>query len=239
MEINNITKPSDILDEKDRAMALPTDFLFDMKLQLIYAGFGERHILQADLHGKKWQEFYTKTNDKMNADNHIDSNLVLLGARGTGKTQLACELARNNYFGFMKAEYDKIVGEGESLSSKHDKYKAVSECNPVTYTTWFTFWLDYVTSIHEDGGSAKLIEKMETVALLVIDELHRLKVDTAKELIMLEHILDTRYLNNKSTIIISNFDTKEELHELVGQTIAHRMQESYQVLNFNNIESYR
>jgi len=242
MEINNITKPSQIVEEdKEMRFTKTTDFLFNMSNQLITAGFGSRHIERNNLHGEKWQEFYSKTNEKMNADNHTDSSMVFLGARGTGKTQLACELARNNYFGFMKAEYEKTVGKNECLSSKVAKYKSVSEHSQVKYTTWYKFWLDYVDSIHEvvENGKASVIEKMQTVPFLIIDELHRLKLESSKELAMLESILDVRYQNNESTILVSNFDTIEELYDLVGQTIAHRIQESYQVLDFNNIESYR
>lgn len=234
-------KPSEILDEKDRAMALSTDFLFDMRRQLQTAGFGERHISQFALTGEKWQEFYKKANEKMAADHYSDSSMIFLGARGTGKTQLACELARNNYFGFMKTEYNRIVNIHDTLQSKTIKYAQVCKKNHVRYTTWFKLWQGYINAVtsSDDNLSGEYLSEIEKVPLLVIDELHRLKTDSIKELTMLESILDARYQNNKSTIVISNFDTIEELYDLVGQTIAHRMQESYQVLDFANIKSYR
>jgi len=123
--------------------------------------------------------------------------VVLTGSHGTGKTHMACEVIR------------QAVTRGTAL-----------------YATWADIgrrWREAVTS--NDGESERaVIREFDTPALLVIDEIEVAKDGEFGDRNMRE-LLDRRYRNMRSTILLSNL-SHEALVAKLDPSVLDRMAEA-------------
>ncbi len=124
------------------------------------------------------------------------SLFVLIGQRGTGKTQLATCVARLVAFYSEEVVYRRA-------SDLYSEIKA-------------TFGVS-------DSCESDVVRSMTSPRLLVIDEMQD-RGGTAWEERVLNQIVDSRYASHKDTILISN-DVKEALVESLGPSIMSRADE--------------
>lgn len=145
--------------------------------------------------------------------------VVLHGKRGTGKTQMAAEIARSKRFPF-----DAANGP-ERKRSAH-------------YQTAMRFFLTVRTTFkkNSDRTELEIIDRMTDPGLLVIDELQE-RGETAFEDRLLTHLIDARYGARRATILIANL-SKEELGKSLGPSIVDRIHENGRCIDFT-WSSYR
>ena len=123
--------------------------------------------------------------------------VVLLGAFGTGKTQLAAWLA-----------YGVCVSMGKP-SRYYRLADLLAEARKEAYT---------------DGGSdAEVVKRLSRLGLLVLDELHYRRW-TADESLWLSRILDHRYAEKVPTVLVAN-QTPDEFRKSMDPAIIDRMRE--------------
>jgi len=145
--------------------------------------------------------------------------LILHGKRGTGKTQMAAEIARSKRF-----PIDAASGP-EPKRSAH-------------YQTAMRFFLTVRATFKKGSDKTELgiIDRMTEPGLLVIDELQE-RGETAFEDRLLTHLIDARYGACRPTILIANL-TKEELGKALGPSIVDRASENGRRIDFT-WNSYR
>lgn len=88
---------------------------------------------------------------------------------------------------------------------------------------------------HSEETRTMFFARYAKYPLLVIDEVGRVKNDV--ELKFLFHILNDRYENNRSTILVSNLSAKE-LKDYLGKALVDRFIENCTTVQFNE-ESFR
>jgi DNA replication protein DnaC len=135
--------------------------------------------------------------------------LLLLGDRGTGKTQLACELARLvcRDEPFLRELYDY---GGVPLLARYARVDEVGMEVREVYQT---------KSRTERQALARFIQPR----LLVIDECQELP-DREWERRLLGNIIDRRYSQTKPTVLIANSDAEAVL-KLFGPSVVDRIKE--------------
>lgn len=123
---------------------------------------------------------------------------AVLGTRGTGKTQLAVSLVRQNSFERYKSSlYVKAL----------DVFIALRE------------------AYRKDGDSeSKIIKQFTKPSLLIIDAMEE-RGDTPFEDRLLNHIIDKRYDNLTDTLLITN-QTPEAFATSAGPSIVSRIHET-------------
>ena len=164
-----------------------------------------RNIPPSELRGAPWLGLKSKIEARL-GDGII---VALVGRRGTGKTQLAVEVA---------------------------KVAAMAGKRPL-YSTAMEFFISIKECYREAGGSErKVIETYSTPALLVLDEVQE-RGETLWEDRLLTHLVDRRYQAQKDTILISN-QTQEAFRESIGDSISSRIIETGGVV-VCNWDSYR
>lgn len=145
--------------------------------------------------------------------------LVLHGKRGTGKTQMAAEIARTKRFPF-------------DAGTKADPKRSAH------YQTAMRFFLTVRATFKKgsDKTELEIIDRMTEPGLLVIDELQE-RGETAFEDRLLTHLIDARYGAKRPTILIANL-TKDELGKSLGPSIVDRIRENGRCIDFT-WNSYR
>jgi DNA replication protein DnaC len=145
--------------------------------------------------------------------------LILHGKRGTGKTQMAAEIARSKRFPF-----DAVTG----LEWKRSAH----------YQTAMRFFLTVRATFKKgsDKTELEIIDRMTEPGLLVIDELQE-RGETAFEDRLLTHLIDARYGAKRPTILIANL-SKDELGKSLGPSIVDRASENGRRIDFT-WNSYR
>jgi DNA replication protein DnaC len=145
--------------------------------------------------------------------------LILHGKRGTGKTQMAAELARMKQF-------------------PHDHGTQSDPRRSAHYQTAMRFFLTVRATFKKGSDKTELevIDRMTEPGLLVIDELQE-RGETAFEDRLLTHLIDARYGAKRPTILIANL-TKEELAKSLGPSIVDRIHENGRRIDFT-WNSYR
>ncbi|MDG6896506.1 hypothetical protein A6A19_00400 [Actinobacillus delphinicola] len=187
----------------------------DAQNQIIqFVNFEKAGIKKRYLH-KEFSDFYADTPRKSQVLNfckkfteafrNTGENLFLLGNIGTGKTHLACCMAKD----LVKQKIStRILPLDEIISEVKDTWNKNSEIT-----------------------ERQILNKLITVEVLFIDEVGTEKIDeTALRLI--RKIIDSRYSEMKSTIIISNFKL-ESLANLIDQRSISRLCENSQTIIFN------
>lgn len=128
-------------------------------------------------------------------------NLVLLGPRGTGKTQLAVQ--------FMAWCIEELSGTAQ-------------------YWTAADLFDELRKGFEKPAAESESFRaRLQTVRLLVIDEL-RERAHTEFEDRELTRIFDARYSSGRSTILVSNATPAEIMKEL-GPSIVSRLNETGQI----------
>jgi DNA replication protein DnaC len=145
--------------------------------------------------------------------------LILHGKRGTGKTQMAAEIARSKRFPF-----DAVNGP-ERKRSAH-------------YQTAMRFFLTVRATFKKGSTKTELeiIDQMTAPGLLIIDEFQE-RGETPFEDRLITHLIDARYGACRPTILIANL-TKEELGKALGPSIVDRASENGRRIDFT-WNSYR
>ena len=158
---------------------------------------------------KKYRDF-KPLNDNVNSEwkkvyeeskGVIENNgsLILIGRRGTGKTQMGVSL-----IGYTLTKLKKRA----------------------LYTSSFEVFLEIRNANNPNSGTTEIdaIKKFVEPQLLVIDAFE-VRAETQFEDRVLNHIIDKRYNDLKSTVIISN-DTAENFAKVVGNSIIDRIVEN-------------
>ncbi len=150
--------------------------------------------------------------------------VALTGQRGTGKTQMACELcrlrteARRAYYGTPIDERGEAKAPPES-----GRYVKLSKIGSL------------FKSLYADFGSVDaeaLTDRFNAYAnetLLIIDEVHESE-DLKTQMRMLTDLVDRRYAALKDTVLISNY-TDAEFQQNVNPSIISRLSEHGRILS--------
>lgn len=152
-----------------------------------------RNVTSVDLQGGHWLKVQARVEKRLGTGFII----ALVGRRGTGKTQMAVQIAK------------MIANAGK---------------RPL-YATAMGFFIDIKESFRDKGGSEKdVIERYCAPAYLVLDEMQE-RGETAWEDRLLTHLIDRRYQSERDTLLISN-QTKETFLQSVGESISSRILET-------------
>ena len=146
---------------------------------------------------------------------------VLLGNRGTGKTQIACELARSMSFllSFAIAFNERHSGSASPAVMKSYKGQAPSYCLAAD----IGMHVRESYQKKEGGGAAstkKALERFQHPILLVIDEVQE-QLESTHDRQMLTRVIDSRYANELPTVLIGNC-TPDSLLGFVGASVYDR-----------------
>jgi DNA replication protein DnaC len=164
-----------------------------------------RNVTPAELRGAPWLNLQSRIEAKIGTGFIIG----VVGRRGTGKTQLAVQIAK------------AVANAGK---------------RPL-YSTAMGFFLDIKESFRDKAGSEKeVIERYCAPAYLIIDEMQE-RGETPWEDRLLTHLIDRRYQSEKDTLLISN-QTKENFLLSIGESISSRIIETGGVTSCD-WESYR
>lgn len=126
---------------------------------------------------------------------------VLVGKRGTGKTQIAAELSRSGKFP------DNLDGR-----SKTSCYRRAMEM------------LVSIRDASHNGQQGEMILAFSRIGILVIDEFHE-RGETEWENRVITTIIDRRYADRLPTVIIGNIEPTE-IHQSLSASVISRMHES-------------
>jgi DNA replication protein DnaC len=136
--------------------------------------------------------------------------MALIGTRGTGKTQIACELVREN----------AKRGKASRFTLAMDIFLAIRASYRRDSTT----------------DEAKVVEEFCKPRLLVIDEIQE-RAESPFEDRILTHIINHRYNDEKDTLLIGNIKA-EEFNKAMGASIVSRLNETGGLITCN-WEGYR
>jgi len=172
--------------------------------------FPDRHSRVTTLHGEEWQAAYEKAL-------HLCENggiVVAHGKRGTGKTQIAYEIARKA--NFPKPYYTNVYENGFRFDAK---------ARPCVYIKAMDIFIDLKNGFGrpDEPSEKQVIAKLVDAAFLVIDEAH-VRGETKYEDDKLTHIIDKRYDAMRPTMLITNLE-KHEFAAQLSPSIKNRMQE--------------
>lgn len=140
-----------------------------------------------------WSDAFASINSKVGSG----ILFVIMGLRGTGKTQLGTSLIKDACAKGLKAKYTKAID----------------------------VFIDLRGSFRKDGQSeSDVIDRYIEPSLLVVDALEE-RGETTFEDRLLNHIIDKRYDAMYDTVLITNQNT-EKFQESVGPSIVSRIHET-------------
>ena len=173
-------------------------------------GFPDRHRANTELSGTEWQKAYQKALEIAESGGII----VCYGRRGTGKTQIAVEIAQNAKF------------NNAELPRREWKMQSHAEYRPALYVKAMEIFIDLKNSFQRPAAPSEkaIIEKLASAAFLAIDEAH-VRGETKYEDDKLTHIVDKRYDAMRPTMLITNLQRKEFASQL-SPSILSRIEES-------------
>jgi DNA replication protein DnaC len=183
--------------------------------------FPERHRAQVDLVGGEWTKTYEKALEVANAC----AIVALIGGRGTGKTQMAWEIARN----VRLTNVNKLTTEN-GFSKRFER--------PAIYRTAMDIFLELRSTYSPTSKKTEwdLMKEYENAALLVIDEIN-VSTGSAFEDLKITAIMDKRYKKLRPTILIGNVDI-QQFTDRMGKSVINRIEEDGIILSCN-WQSYR
>lgn len=177
----------------------------EARKELIDAGFPALHRGRKELRGSKWQARFSTAWEYIS--NRNGAIIGLVGPRGTGKTQMATELARK----FLPI----WIAKGFQRQSR--------------YCTAMDFFMAIKESYGDKGGTeSDAFSPFIQPRLLVMDEV-QVRNGTGWEDNSLTYLLDRRYGEQRSTILISNLSV-ESFVKSIGDSIVSRLEESGAVI---------
>lgn len=164
-----------------------------------------RHRNNPPLFGTGWMDKHKAIETRIGTGFIIG----LIGQRGTGKTQLAVQIAK----------------------------ATAKQGNSVRYTTAMGFFID-IKETFDDGKKSErnVIEEHSRPSFLIIDEVQE-RGQTPWEDRLLTHLIDKRYSSQRDTLIISN-QNKDSFLASLGESVASRITETGGIMNCD-WESYR
>lgn len=173
-------------------------------------GWPERVIqARSETTGGEWKAAYALAAPVVESGGIV----VLHGTRGTGKTRMAGELARDIQFPFD-------VSKGTPTGVPIEKRRTA------LYRTAMSFFTEIRSTYRKNAeeSESQIIERLGLSGLLVIDELQE-RGESAFEDRLLTHLIDQRYGAMLPTILICNL-TKEQLFQTVSPSVADRIAEN-------------
>lgn len=176
-------------------------------------GFPALHVQQdAPARDTPWYKCGVKVENMLDGSGAI---VCLIGGRGTGKTQMATDLARSRMY--VEAPKNYI---GPALRGA--KYLHVMD-----------FFLTLKRSFAQGSteNEADLLRKWIDPAFLVIDEIQE-RSESEWENRTLTYLIDKRYGMKRDTLLLANVKPSELLTRL-GASIVSRMQETGGIVECN------
>lgn len=163
----------------------------------ILSGITARHRDEA--HGvapEEWTRTYLTLTSRLGSGMFY----ALIGPRGTGKTQIGCDVI-----------CEATTGRGMTAS----------------YIKAIQFFMDIKATFRKgsDETEKSVILRYRKPDLLVIDEI-ACRGESDWEDRLLEHLLDERYSAKRDTILIGNFDNPRAFDANVGPSVVSRIQET-------------
>jgi DNA replication protein DnaC len=153
----------------------------------------------------------------------VDSGgiVVMYGTNGTGKTRMACELAKKCV---PKDTHYSVGGMGWNSGKKE---------RPAIYTTAVNLFMEIKDTFRPDSEQSELslVKKYTDAGLLVLDEFQE-RGETPFEDRKITSIIDARYQNERPTILISNH-SREEFASKLSAAVLDRIRENGVGLHFN------
>ena len=181
-------------------------------------GWGERYLPDFTPEGERWIETFYQVRKAV-----ISGGLIaLIGNRGTGKTQMAAEVAKGGCWPSDRAEWNgnaMVAGKTALYRRALDIFVALRDA-----------------SRGNSDSESKILEKLSYCGLLVIDEFQE-RGETAYEERIVTNLLDKRYNNQRPTIIIANLG-KKELGAMLSPSVRDRMRQEGKSFVFD-WKSYR
>jgi len=157
--------------------------------------FPERHGQTVALHGEQWQAAY----EKAIAIAESGGIIVAWGKRGTGKTQIAYQIARKAIFPspYFPKEWK-------------DQFPMPIKARPCVYAKAMDIFMRMKNGFQrkDQPSELEIVENLVQAAFLVIDEAH-VRGETKYEDDKLTHIIDKRYDSMRPTMLITNLTNKD------------------------------
>jgi DNA replication protein DnaC len=157
--------------------------------------FPERHRHVTELRGDEWRAAYQKAL----AIAQSGGIVVAWGQRGTGKTQIAYEIATHGIF--HDPHFPPAYRDGFSMPIK---------ARPCVYVKAMDIFMRMKNGFSRKDQPSELdiVENLVQAAFLVIDEAH-VRGETKYEDDKLTHIIDKRYDAMRPTMLITNLTNKD------------------------------
>jgi DNA replication protein DnaC len=182
-------------------------------------GWGEKYTRSIPLSGDKWLAAFEEAKAAVEKCGIV----AFLGGRGPGKTQMAAEVAREG-----KWPRDAKVWNGhQSVRDQTALYRRAMD-----------IFLDLRDAAQNHSGTSekKVLERLESVGLLVIDEFQE-RGGSEWENRIICNLLDKRYSAERPTILIANY-TREEMAGALSPSVKDRIRENGKAIIFD-WDSYR
>jgi len=178
--------------------------------------FPERHRAQIELIGDEWTATYQKALQTANSCGIV----ALIGGRGTGKTQMAWQIAKN-----VKLQNVNTVNYDSGFSKQINR--------PAIYRTAMEIFVELRSTYAPKAEKTEwqLMKEYENAALLVIDEINVTTGNNFEDLKMTA-IMDKRYQRLRPTILIGNVDL-QQFSDRMGKSVINRIEEDGIILSCN------
>jgi DNA replication protein DnaC len=172
--------------------------------------FPERHARELTLRGDEWQAAYAKALSIAESGGII----VAWGKRGTGKTQIAYQIARN-----------ATLRDTHFPQEWKDRFALPVKTRPCVYTKAMDIFMRMKNGFSrpDQPSELEIINGLIDAAFLVIDEAH-VRGETKYEDDKLTHIIDKRYDAMRPTMLITNLTNKDFAAQL-SPSILNRIEE--------------
>jgi len=193
-----------------------------MNDQKFMRGFPPIYSSAPPPHGAEWLAKFHEVAPKIEGG----AILIFCGERGTGKTRMAYELAKDCRFVKLPPMRQTIAGHEMTVNRK------------AIYTTAMMLFIRLRASYRNNSPESELdiMRELSDASLVVIDELQE-RGETEFENQKITAILDARYQRGFPTILISNL-ARADFLKSVSPSVLSRIQENGGFVAFN-WKSYR